>query len=226
MKLEEEHLPSSPSGLASLLFVAAYCLSKHRLVEVLVIGWHAEVFPQLRARDQLDRGLRGYPWLRVSLGIDDGEFGLQRPVVQALIAFHDLHLVAVRPASVGIALGKPGPFVITVRLNNESITLPMADVPSHPVRLRRLLRKFPSVRPDRSPGMVYFENLKHSVGEHHELKSVIVCVQPRPSIRIAIDRAACTPPGSVFRVKRGSVRTLISECNFALFLSPLRQRGH
>src|SRR5436309_11532429 len=177
-----------------LLFVAAYGPSKHRLVEVLVIGWHAEVFPQLSARDELDRGLRGYPWLRVSLGIDDGEFGLQRAVVYALIAFDDLHLVAMRPASVGIACGKPGPFVITVRLDNESITLPMADVPSHPVRLRRILGKFPPVRPACSPGMVQVENLKHSVGQHHELKSVVVCVQARPSIRIAIDRAACTSP--------------------------------
>src|SRR5439155_23498008 len=63
-------------------------------------------------------------------------------------------------------------------------------------------------------------------GELDELKSIVVRVQTRPSIRIAIDGAARAAARSVFGVERSSIGTFLAEGRLAHFLSPIGHRGN
>src|SRR5438105_1226126 len=77
----------------------------------------------------------------------------------------------------------------------------MSDGISHPPWLRRILRKFTAVGPDRSPRMAPFDKLQHAIRQYHEFNSIVVAEPARPTQWIAFQHA-------VFRI--GDPRTLRS----------------
>jgi hypothetical protein len=75
--------PNRPQGQKSAsfstsLFLRAGNRQEDAIVEDVVIGWRAEVFPDLRAGHQFRCGFGGHPRLLVGLGVGDGKLGFQR----------------------------------------------------------------------------------------------------------------------------------------------------
>src|SRR5206468_3105272 len=103
----------------------------------------------------------------------------------------------------------PGSVVITVAFDNKRVSLPVAYRVSQPTLLWRILRKFPSIRPDGAPGMAPFEELKHSVRQHREFHSVVVCEPAWIAQRIAYQHAVFRICGWNFRP--GRVEHLLSQ---------------
>src|SRR5262245_17417243 len=209
--------------LNSLLISGPCCREKNVVVKRRVIRRDAEILSKLRAGHQDGLGRRGHPWLGVRLGINNRDLRLDRAVVQAAPSFHDLHLVAVRPAPIGIGFTQPGSFVKTGGLDHKGVSFPTANIPSHPMRFRRVLGKFPSVGPDGPPRVGSFKELEHSVGKHNELKPVVARVRAGPPYRIAINRCAGALHG-VFIVKKFSRSVLGAHCCRVLLLSPFCKR--
>src|SRR5207237_10748466 len=111
-------------------------------------------------------------------------------VFQPAPSLYDLHLVAMRPAPIRLGFSNPRPFIETIGLYNKCVSFPAADTPSHKARLRRVFGQFPSVSPDRAPRVDDFKKLKHAVGKHDELESVVIRVTAWPSGRVAVHRRA------------------------------------
>src|SRR5262249_42443128 len=153
------------------------------------------------------------------LGIRNRDLGFECAVVETLPSFGDLHLIAMRPTAIRIGISDPCPFIVTVGLDHKRVAVPMTDIPSIPVRLRRLGRKLSSVGPDRSPGVGDFPELKYAVGKHDEFKSVVIGMQPWPSRWVAIHWRA-RPLVGVLAMKNFTGGILRTDAGCMLLLPP------
>src|SRR5437867_5089809 len=150
------------------------------LVVVIRLGGDAEIFPQLRVWPEFDFAF-GYPRPRENLWVCNCYLGLQRPVACAPVTLDGPHLIGMWKSADAIpsVLGDPGSIVITVSFYDESVSLPSSNGISQPTLLWRIVGHFPAVGPDVAPRVAPFKKLEHSVGQHHELKSVVICEQAR-----------------------------------------------
>src|SRR5579872_4128752 len=110
----------------------------------------------LRAVHQLQVQFFAAPSPCIRLGVAKRQAKLQIVMVQARIAFLQMHLIAVDRA-VGI---HPGSLIVTRRLNHQGVSIPMRSRISVPTRLW-IIRELAAVRPKVAPSVVPFE-------EHHE----------------------------------------------------------
>ena len=86
------------------------------------------MFGQLDVGKQRDAA-GGGPGRRIDFGVSDRDGELEQPVVDALVALLDAHLVAMRiaaglPGSIGTRAGEPGAVVVTIGLDDEGVSLP------------------------------------------------------------------------------------------------------
>src|SRR5262249_51521016 len=98
--------------------------------------------------------------------------------------------------------GEPRTIVVTVRFDDERVTVPVSDCISEPVLFGRVFRKFSSVGPDGAPVVAVLEELNDPVGFLEKFKTVV----PREQARIA---KRITPQHGIFRIgERYSERTI------------------
>src|SRR5882762_2488850 len=109
--------------------------------------------------------LVAHPRRGIRLRIGESHVQLQGLSVDALVALHEVHLVAVRIAE----MIDPGSVVIAFGLNDECVSFPPANRVSVPTRIR-ILRKLPPIRPDGAPQIVILHVLQHPVRGLHEFK--------------------------------------------------------
>src|SRR5262245_15697047 len=103
----------------------------------------------------------------------------------------------------------------------------MADIPAEPARLRRIVRQFSAIGPDRSPRMRQFEKFDDSVGQGNELHAIVIAVEARIAGRITVDLRAAATPGCVLRMKGSAIGILLANGRFLFVFSAFRKRrGH
>src|SRR5260370_866267 len=112
-----------------------------------------------------ERYLVAYPWRRIRLRIGKSHVQLQGIKVHALVALHEVHLIAVRITK----MIEPGSIVITNGLNDECVSLPPANRVPVPTRIR-IFRKWPPIGPDGAPQIVILHMLQHPVRGLNEFK--------------------------------------------------------
>src|SRR5712671_3455061 len=105
------------------------------------------------------------PGRGIGFWIGESHVQFQGVSVHALVAFHEVHLVAVRITE----MIDPGSVVIAFGLNDECVSLPPANRVSVPTRIR-ILRKLPPIRPDGAPQIMILHVLQHPVRSLNELK--------------------------------------------------------
>src|SRR5262245_21323576 len=140
-------------GVSLLVLAPAGSVSGYFGVEISVIGRYAELFSEFGARNQEFNSLNR-PWRDVYLGIGNGDLGFEFSKRGTAPSLSYLHFVAVDPAAVGIGLAEPAPVLVTVGLNNESVTFPMSDIPAHPFRKSWFVGEFPAIHVDGAEGVV------------------------------------------------------------------------
>src|SRR5262245_16649639 len=82
-----------------------------------------------------------------------------------------------------IVFREPGPFVETVRLDNERVSVPSANGVSQKPRVG-FFRKRPAVGPDRAPRMPHLKKLKRPAGQLNEFEPIVVGEITGPTERI------------------------------------------
>src|SRR5215467_2575282 len=87
--------------------------------------------------------LVAFPRPDIRFGVSDVQGHLQMVVVHATVALFHRHLVAVR----GAILVEPTGIAKVVRVDDECVSLPMADSVSIPARVRIVAWKFSPIRP-------------------------------------------------------------------------------
>src|SRR4029453_14463910 len=120
------------------LLLAALCgRTVYVLVEFVVIGWCAIVFPELRAGDQNGCGLWSHPVRRVRLRIANSDLGFEHAVAFPPPALGYGHFIGMVPTAVWLTGVKPGPIVEPITFHNESVTFPVPNAPPVPAVLWR-----------------------------------------------------------------------------------------
>src|SRR5438094_68340 len=213
----------SSKSYRKLLFLRTGNGPVNVFVKLQVVGRNTVVFADFATGYQLRHSFLSDPWLFVYFRIDNGHFRLERGIVDTAITLDHAHFVTVGPASVRTAFLEPGPVVITIGFDDKRITLPMADAPTHPARFRRFGGQFSPISPDRAEGVADFKKLNHSVWQGDEFKPIVVRIQTWPALGITIDLVAQTATRRVFRVKRCSVRSFLTQGGVVLLLSKRRQ---
>src|SRR6266478_3489472 len=145
------------------------------VVEVRVVGRHAELFTEFGTRNEFRDSFCSHPWFLVRLRINNGHLGLQRFKIHTAVALDDAHLVTVNPTSIRTACIKPGSLIIADGFNDESITFPVAHIPAQPTRRWRIVRQFPAISPNRAEGVIEFKELDYPVPQRNEFESIVVC---------------------------------------------------
>src|SRR5467141_3065636 len=159
--------------------------------------------------------LVAHPGRGIRLRIGESHVQLQGLSVDALVALHEVHLVAVRIAE----MIDPGSVIIPIGLNDECVSLPPANRVSVPTRIR-ILRKLPPIRPDGAPQIVILHVLQHPVRSLHEFKGSQIRF---PQIARITQRLATR--NWVIPLSRGDGSGAIANlCGIELRLSPRRHR--
>src|SRR6266403_154607 len=109
--------------------------------------------------------LVAHPRSGIRLWIGESHVQLQGLSIDPFVALHEVHLVAVRIAE----MIDPGSVVIALGLNDECVSLPLANRVSVPTRIR-ILRKLPPIRPDGAPQIMILHVLQHPGRSLHEFK--------------------------------------------------------
>src|SRR5205823_2309406 len=104
--------------------------------------------------------LVAFPRSDIRLGVSDVQGQLQMVVIHASVALFHRHLVAVR----GAILVEPTGIGKVVRVDDERVSLPMADGVSIPARVRIVARKFSAIRPYVAPDAIISEELNDFAG--------------------------------------------------------------
>src|SRR5206468_11148829 len=116
----------------------------------------------------------------------DGDLALERAITDSLPTLDNPHLITMRPTGHAPAFRarlnreipgfrNPGTVVVAIRFDNKRIVVvPMSHGISHPPWLRRILRKYAAVGPDRSPGMAPFDKLQRAIRHDDEFNSIVV----------------------------------------------------